>query len=201
MENIKAVVIGDGTVGKTCMLISYTTNIFDEEYIPTVFDTYSTQIMLDKKLISYQLWDTAGQEDFDRLRFLSYPGTDVFLICFSLISPTSLENIFHKWIPELNSHNPNTPFILVGTKQDLLNDPTLQDYLTDHRIRDVDRKKAQDTVNNVPQCKGYFECSALTQNGLRHTFESALLVAAKEKKKKGSYSHPKRKFARKCTLL
>tara|TARA_Y100000996_G_C22475291_1_gene623838 strand:- start:244 stop:843 length:600 start_codon:yes stop_codon:yes gene_type:complete len=199
MENIKAVVIGDGTVGKTCMLISYTTNTFDQEYIPTVFDTYSTQIMLDNQLLSYQLWDTAGQEDFDRLRCLSYPETDVFLICFSLISPTSLENIFHKWIPELNFHNPNTPFILVGTKQDLLNDPTLQDYLTDHRIRDVDRKKAQDTVNNVPQCKGYFECSALTQKGLRQTFESALLVAAKEKKKKVSYSPSKR--ARKCKIL
>ena len=58
-----------------------------------VFDNYSASVMIDGKTISLGLWDTAGQEDYDRLRPLSYPQTDVFLVCFSLVSPPSYENV------------------------------------------------------------------------------------------------------------
>lgn len=57
--------------------------------------------MVDGKTISLGLWDTAGQEDYDRLRPLSYPQTDVFLICFSLVSPPSYENVRTKVGPFL----------------------------------------------------------------------------------------------------
>merc|ERR1711884_577940 len=62
------------------------------------------------------LWDTAGQEDYDRLRPPSYPDTDVILMCFSIDSPDSLENIPEKWTPEVKHFCPNVPIILVGNK-------------------------------------------------------------------------------------
>jgi Ras-related C3 botulinum toxin substrate 1 len=79
-------------------------------------------MVVDGIQVSLGLWDTAGQEDYDRLRPLSYPQTDVFLICYSVASPSSFENVTSKWYPEIKHHCPDAPIILVGTKIDLRED-------------------------------------------------------------------------------
>jgi hypothetical protein len=79
----------------------YTTNKFPSEYVPTVFDNYAVTVMIGDDPYTLGLFDTAGQEDYDRLRPLSYPQTDIFLVCFSVTSPASFENVREKWFPEV----------------------------------------------------------------------------------------------------
>lgn len=100
---IKVVVVGDGAVGKTCLLIryhssyfSYTQNKFPTEYVPTVFDNYTATVKFDNRMINLGLWDTAGQEEYNRLRPLAYPNADVFLIVFSVVEPSSFINATKK---------------------------------------------------------------------------------------------------------
>ncbi|VDP55227.1 unnamed protein product [Schistosoma margrebowiei] len=94
----KLVIVGDGACGKTCLLIVFSKDQFPEVYVPTVFENYVADIEVE-----LALWDTAGQEDYDRLRPLSYPDTDVVLLCYSIDSPDSFANIEEKWLPEVDT--------------------------------------------------------------------------------------------------
>ena len=87
-----------------------------------MFDNYAVTVMIGGEPYTLGLFDTAGQEDYDRLRPLSYPQTDVFLVCFSVVSSASFENVKEKWVPEITHHCQKTPFLLVGTQIDLRDD-------------------------------------------------------------------------------
>uniref|UniRef100_A0A3Q0T5D1 Rho-related GTP-binding protein RhoG n=1 Tax=Amphilophus citrinellus TaxID=61819 RepID=A0A3Q0T5D1_AMPCI len=179
-------------VGKTCMLISYSTNTFPGEYVPTVFDNYSANVIVDGKPVNLGLWDTPGEEGYDRLRLLAYPQTDVFLICFSLVIPTSYENIRHKWYPEVKNHSPKAPIILVGTKLDLRDDKDTIAKLEKDNLSPITYPQGL-SMSKETGCVKYLECSALTQRGLKTVFDEAVRVAL--------CPPPVKTKAKKCSLL
>ena len=192
LRSIKCVVVGDGAVGKTSMLISYSTDSFPGEYIPTVFDNYAANVVVDGTVVQLNLWDTAGQEDYDRLRSLSYPQTDVFLMCFSLISPTSYENVKGKWYPEVTHYCPETPIILVGTKKDLCDNNRIVKELREKGQAPITYPQGLKLGKDVGAVK-YMECSALTQRGLKAVFDEAIRATLEPQKKT--------KKTKKCRVL
>ncbi|KAL7716896.1 Rho family GTPase [Entamoeba marina] len=166
--SLKLVAVGDGAVGKTSMLICYTKNEFPDEYVPTVFDNFSTSVTLNDQVISLAIWDTAGQEEYESIRPLSYPGADIFLLCFSVVQPTSLDNIVDKWYPEVKQHCPASKTMIVGLKIDL------RDSMEELKKLEARNKKPLYITDiervietNALDCDGYSECSAKTQKGLQ----------------------------------
>jgi Ras-related C3 botulinum toxin substrate 1 len=105
------------------------------------YDNYSANVTVDGKPLKLGLWDTAGDKDYDRLRPLSYPKTDVFLICFSLVDPDSFANVRTKWYREIRHQCPNTPIILVGTKEDLRDDKSTLEKLDMKKMRPVTQEQ------------------------------------------------------------
>lgn len=176
---IKCVVVGDGSVGKTSVLMSYTTNSIPSDYVPTVFDNYMVPIMFHNRPYSLSLWDTAGQEDYDRLRPLSYPGADVFVVCFAFDNPESLAHVETKWIPEIKHFSRDIPIIVAGTKSDLKQ--TSRSTVQDQTVLEL--------VERIQPAE-YVECSAMTQQNIKQLFEASLrhaiatrVITQKTKKK------------------
>ncbi|KAI0318054.1 signal transducer [Amylostereum chailletii] len=168
----KLVVVGDGGCGKTCLLIVYAENRFPEAYIPTVFENYVTQVPFEGKTIELALWDTAGQEEYDRLRPLSYPESNVILIVFSVDFPVSLGNVQDKWYPEVAHFCEGTPLILVGTKTDLRRDDQTRRMLGAQGQSPVSPEQGADVAREIGA--KYVECSAKTGSGVQEVFTLAL---------------------------
>ncbi len=161
------------------------------------FDNYSENMCLNGRFVSLNLWDTAGQEDYDRLRPLSYPQTDVFLACFSLISPTSFEHIEQKWYPEIQHHCLGVPIILVGNKLDLRDDPAIIQTLAEQKLQPVSKNQGLDMAKRINAVK-YMECSAKTQRGLKEVFTTAAEVVVFPELYRASGKSKKKFF---CALL
>ncbi|WFD08441.1 hypothetical protein MVES1_003817 [Malassezia vespertilionis] len=149
---------------------------FPSEYVPTVFDNYAVTVMIGEDPYTLGLFDTAGQEDYDRLRPLSYPQTDVFLVCFSVTSPASFENVREKWFPEVHHHCPGVPCLIVGTQVDLRDDPAVVEKLARQKHRSISFEMGERFARELGAVK-YVECSALTQKGLKNVFDEAIVAA------------------------
>jgi len=141
-----------------------------------------------------QLFDTAGQEDYDRLRLIAYPNTDVFLVCFSIINPDSYDNVREKWVPEIQKHWGQAPFLLVGTQMDLRTDPATITNLEKKTKKPVSAEQGKRLASELGAVC-YVECSALTQEGMKNVFDEALMAALNKE------DEDEKKPCCPCTLL
>ncbi|KAL9970655.1 hypothetical protein ACROYT_G023065 [Oculina patagonica] len=169
-----------------------------KEGVKEVFETAARVALINTKktpvddaFVSIAPWDTKGQESYNRLRPLAYPGTDVILMCFCIDNPDSLERITEKWTPEVRHFCPNVPFILVGNKKDLRNDDNSKKELSKMKQEPVKSEEGS-LVSERIGAYAYMECSAKTKEGVKEVFETAARAAIKTKKAPGK---------RKCSIL
>jgi len=178
--NVKLVVVGDGAVGKTTLLMRYREDKFPTKYVPTVFENYYKQVVYQNIAVNFGLWDTAGQEEYDRLRSLSYHDTDIVLVVFSVDQPTSLDNLTAKWVPEVIHHCKGVPILVVGTKKDLREEKATIDSLKDLGKHPVSMDEAESKRGEIGAV-AYMECSAKSGEGVQAIFDKALDIVLGKK--------------------
>lgn len=194
----KLVLLGDGACGKTSLLNVFTRGYFPTVYEPTVFENYVHDIFIDNTHIELSLWDTAGQEEFDRLRSLSYDDTHAIMLCFSVDSPDSLENVESKWVGEILENCPGVELVLVALKCDLRpataeeEDETAANGSTEPKRRMLTYKQGLEVAKRI-QALRYLECSAMKNRGVNEAFTEAARVALKVQ--------PKGKESKSCSVM
>ncbi|KAA6403145.1 MAG: putative Cell division control protein 42 [Streblomastix strix] len=166
---LKLVHVGDGAVGKTCLLMVYAKREYPTEYVPSiVFDNYTCTVPVNQQRVQLSLWDTAGQEDYDDIRPFSYENTDVFLICFSINQRETFNNVRDKWVPDVRAgQSPKAKIIIVGTKGDLRNDPSVP----------VISLSEIESMRKQIKAESYVECSALRNVGVKEVYDTAIRVS------------------------
>ncbi|KAE8151886.1 small GTPase superfamily [Aspergillus avenaceus] len=167
----KMVLLGDGACGKTSALNVFTRGFFPTVYEPTVFENYVHDIFVDNVHMELSLWDTAGQEEFDRLRALSYEDTHVIMLCFSVDSPDSFENVASKWVDEISENCPGVKMVLTALKCDLRKD---ENEISNPNAIAYEQGLAK--AKEIGAVK-YLECSAVQNRGIMETFYEAAKVA------------------------
>ncbi|XP_041502812.1 rho-related GTP-binding protein RhoF [Microtus oregoni] len=181
-KELKIVIVGDGGCGKTSLLMVYCQGSFPEHYAPSVFEKYTASVTVGNKEVTLNLYDTAGQEDYDRLRPLSYQNTHLVLICYDVMNPTSYDNVLIKWFPEVTHFCRGTPVVLIGCKTDLRKD---KEQLRKLRAAQLEPITYTQGLSACEQMRAalYLECSAKFRENVEDVFREAAKVALSALKK------------------
>uniref|UniRef100_UPI00358EF138 rho-related GTP-binding protein RhoF n=1 Tax=Myxine glutinosa TaxID=7769 RepID=UPI00358EF138 len=191
-EQVKLVIVGDGACGKTSLITVFAKGTFPEDYTPSVFEKYERELNIGRKRVSMSLWDTAGQEDYDRLRPLAYNATDVVLMCYDVTDYDSYDNVFCKWSPEVSHFCRGTPILLIGCKTDLRMDKIHLRRLKEQGKDPLTYYKGEQAAQKI-QAHIYLECSAKFHENIEDIFREAAKLGLRARRR------PFRQ--RTCTLL
>jgi GTPase SAR1 family protein len=178
MRHVECVFLGDHAIGQTSMLVTYTTNVFPFHFPFADIDNCVATLSIEKKSVTLHICDTRLHENKKIQRLPS--RIHVFVLCFSLVSPASLESVQAKWAPGLKETCPATPYILVGLKSNL------RDQFWDHPAEFKEQgispiaSSTGEAVKNAIGAELYFECSAQAQRNLKEVFEAAATIALHE---------------------
>eukprot|EP01103_Thecamoeba_quadrilineata_P005075 TRINITY_DN14927_c0_g1_i1.p1 TRINITY_DN14927_c0_g1~~TRINITY_DN14927_c0_g1_i1.p1 ORF type:complete len:206 (-),score=39.12 TRINITY_DN14927_c0_g1_i1:131-748(-) len=166
----KVLLMGDGGVGKTCLLIRFETGSFPNEYVPNTADNYTLEgFKFEDKNYLLDLWDTGGRYYPNRITRLSYYETDVSLLCFAVDRRYSFDSLTTRWLPELKALPPTTQVLLVGLRSDM-RDKKIEG---DGNEQLITKEEAQEMMKKLG-LKGYFECSALTGSNVNEVFREGI---------------------------
>jgi len=168
---------------KTKLLLAYCMGALPD-YVPTVMDNYIVPVTIEGHTIDVSLVDTAGQDEYERLRPLAYPNTDVFLFCFAIMVPSSLRVLVDKYLSEIEQHRPEAIRILVGLNPELREDATRLNELKQQSLHPVTTEEAlqvKDTIKAV----AYIECSYTTRENVKELFDEAIRTLWKQRQAEG----------------
>eukprot|EP01127_Copromyxa_protea_P000146 TRINITY_DN10140_c0_g1_i1.p1 TRINITY_DN10140_c0_g1~~TRINITY_DN10140_c0_g1_i1.p1 ORF type:complete len:195 (+),score=33.34 TRINITY_DN10140_c0_g1_i1:3-587(+) len=192
----KIVVVGDAACGKTTLLLSATRGAFPE-VIDTTSMQYSSKAKVGGKNAEFELYDTYGTDESQRQRVALYPGTDVFVICYSIISPYSFDNVRTKWLPEVSRYcDEKAKIVLVGTKRDMRNDEDALDRLSKRKLAPISFQQGVEMKKAV-SAAAYVECSSKDATSLNEVFEEISSILGPQTTKKNSTKRANTK----CTVF
>ncbi|XP_046856452.1 ras-related C3 botulinum toxin substrate 1-like isoform X2 [Xenia sp. Carnegie-2017] len=162
-QTIKIVIVGDGAVGKTTLVLTYVDGVVPGEYITYVAEKCTKSRFFNGVPFLLEIWDTPAQDGYDRLRPTCYTNT---------------------WFSEVSHHCPNTPVFLVGTKVDLRNDENVLELLKLRGSTPVTIEQGLETKESIGACH-YIECSSLNGDNLENVFDDVLrFIQAKKRTKR-----------------
>jgi small GTP-binding protein len=179
----KITVVGGPSVGKTALLLAYSTHDILPEYLPPIYSLYEVKCDVHGREVTLALWDSAGADIDEWIRACAYEGTDVFLLCFPVSDPKSFATVTTKWLVELRHLVKDPAIMIVGTKKDLRTDEATLKRLAAAGEAFVTPADGQ-AMAAESKVVGYVECSARKRDGVDAVFELALRTAMAQRKRR-----------------
>lgn len=198
-KEIKCVIVGDYDADKAELLLSFMTRKPpNKSQYKTISHTIVNLRIVFGSMYTLSLWDTSKLEDNYKERLQCYENTNIFLVCFSVINPTSLTNVVNKWVPEIKSFNPNAVFILVGTKSDLRCNFPKMSTLCESNVEPIKFLEGRLAAKELGALH-YLESSSFSMKGNEKVFEDVIEMGMNLNGVKHEILNPNSKY--RCNIL
>jgi small GTP-binding protein len=176
----RIVLVGDSGCGKTALAVKLAEDLFLDFHEPTQFDDYQAEIHTGRGSCQLTILDTSGSHDCGNVRSLTYKSCDAVVICFDLTDLSTLDNVKKFWLPEVQSHCPNTPIYIAGCKSDAMCESRCK---CDGDCCTLNEKDLYEIIERTGAV-AYTECSAAldVDDGIEGLFRVVVETSSQRKK-------------------